>query len=307
MSKIEGKVGSPEKPLSDLGKLGYVSYWTTAILREIYPKPWPARKIYPLALGPGKRSKTKSQPQPQASTATTSILASPPPGSPTSQGPEHMETAHIKEASSSSEDYEIAFSVQELATRTGIMEEDILETLVTMGWMQRWTQGLPPAVKKAKTNYRKLVKFQEQQQLLEKYGSLEDDHEGPSSRPQSRQSWDESETGTRDDQGFSVFDPVECLDIPDMAGDEERDVNKGEGEHGHEKGEASDPNASLAQHDHDHHEEGSVVDMSSSMTQVAVVTLAMVREYQDLHNIRLDPYLDWGAIDWQAYYDSLDR
>ncbi|KFH73483.1 hypothetical protein MVEG_00699 [Podila verticillata NRRL 6337] len=307
LSKIEGKVGSPEKPLSDLGKLGYVSYWTTAILREIYPKPWPARKIYPLALGPGKRSKTKNQPQPQVSTATTSILASPPPGSPTSQGSEPMETDHIREASPSSEDYEIAFSVQELATRTGIMEEDILETLVTMGWMQRWTQGLPRAVKKAKTNYRKLVKFQEQQQLLEKYGSLEDDHEGPPSRPQSRQSWDESETGERDDQGLSVFDPVECLDIPDMAGDEEKEVNKGEGEYGHEKREASDPVASLAQHNHNHHEEGSGVDMSSSMTQVAVVTLAMVREYQDLHNIRLDPYLDWGAINWQAYYDSLDR
>jgi len=304
LSKIEGKVGSPEKPLSDLGKLGYVSYWTTAILREIYPKPWPAQKIYPLALGPGKRSKTKSQPQPQAP-VTTSALTSLPPGSPTSQDPEHMDTDHIKEEPSpSSEDYEIAFSVQELATRTGIMEEDILETLVTMGWMQRWTQGLPPAVKKAKTNYRKLVKFQEQQQLLEKYGSIEgSDHEGPPSRPQSRQSWGESETSARDNQGILVFDPVECLDIPDMAGDEEGE-KKGEEAHRHEKGEASDPDA-LGQHDH-HHEEGSGVDMSS-MTQVAVVTLAMVREYQNLHNIRLDPYLDWSAIDWQAYYDSLDR
>ncbi|KAK3836403.1 MAG: acyl-CoA N-acyltransferase, partial [Linnemannia elongata] len=35
LTKIEGKVGSPEKPLSDLGKLGYVSYWITAILREL--------------------------------------------------------------------------------------------------------------------------------------------------------------------------------------------------------------------------------------------------------------------------------
>ncbi|OAQ27743.1 hypothetical protein K457DRAFT_42793, partial [Linnemannia elongata AG-77] len=67
LTKIEGKVGSPEKPLSDLGKLGYVSYWITAILRELYPQ--------------------------------------------------------------------VAFSIRELAAKTGIMEEDLLETLVTMGWM----------------------------------------------------------------------------------------------------------------------------------------------------------------------------
>lgn len=39
LSKKEGRAGSPEKPLSGLGALGYKNYWTLAVMRYLETAP----------------------------------------------------------------------------------------------------------------------------------------------------------------------------------------------------------------------------------------------------------------------------
>jgi len=44
LSKIEGKVGSPEKPISDLGKVSYLSYWSRVLI-HIFKDKKPGEQI----------------------------------------------------------------------------------------------------------------------------------------------------------------------------------------------------------------------------------------------------------------------
>ena len=39
LSKIEQRTGTPEKPLSSLGALGYGKYWTLAVMRFLQSAP----------------------------------------------------------------------------------------------------------------------------------------------------------------------------------------------------------------------------------------------------------------------------
>ncbi|KAG0010083.1 K(lysine) acetyltransferase [Entomortierella chlamydospora] len=352
LTKIEGKVGSPEKPLSDLGKLGYVSYWITAILRELYPKPWPAKRI---VLPPTNRRKNRitslKSPQHDSSQGatgssdmeelTTTVEEGRQGLKVESHGPEPMDVDNqapsgtVNETTSEmdgSPNREIAFSIRELAAKTGIMEEDLLETLVTMGWMTYWLSPADQAtlamVKNAKRRHRKLLKFDEQQKLLEKYGGGHDPgvtgqqdshdyenglgHHSISSKFHSRQqpgahassahsnkhaaatainSPTISTTPNEDQQQMELtqqqslvqdIDPVSILEMPESEGEEE--VEK-------PTAEQVPPESSLS---------------TSGLKDVAVITLEMVKDYQDRHNIRLDPYLDWNAIDWIAYRSTLD-
>jgi len=313
LTKIEGKVGSPEKPLSDLGKLGYVSYWITAILRELYPKPWPAKRIILPAHG---RRKSKAQIQSDLySSQHMAVLSDS--NAVASSTQESMPETLSRTESDRDAPKEIAFSIRELAARTGIVEEDLLETLVTMGWMAHWQspaeQGMSPAVQHSKRNHGKLVRFYEQQQLLEKFAGNESlgttglhdtghashenggqgHHHGSSSKHPSipvssmqgspslqAQAQPLSPFNTTHPQVVREEDPIALLEMPESEGDD-----GGEGGAVDVAGSALTP---------------------SGLKDVAVVTLEMVKDYQYRHNIRLDPYVDWNGIDWSAYRSTLD-
>ncbi|XP_026315731.1 histone acetyltransferase KAT7-like [Hyposmocoma kahamanoa] len=49
LTKVEGKVGSPETPLSDLGLISYRSYWKEALLKRLCSAPGPALCIRDLS------------------------------------------------------------------------------------------------------------------------------------------------------------------------------------------------------------------------------------------------------------------
>ena len=82
LTKVERKVGSPEKPLSDLGLLSYRAYWTDTLVKLLVERNSPAlfRKNNPQLeydeAENGKDSSATPTPGPGSNASQSAVLAS---------------------------------------------------------------------------------------------------------------------------------------------------------------------------------------------------------------------------------------
>ncbi|KAF3941198.1 hypothetical protein ABW19_dt0202593 [Dactylella cylindrospora] len=118
VTKMMGKVGGPEKPISELGKRGYIGYWTRAIAGAILAKTSP-RVSKNRVTKPGQnRKKAKGK---VASRKLDSISAP-------------VQAAEIANSKS--------VTIDSISRSTGINPEDILEALVYMD-VVKYDKGQP--------------------------------------------------------------------------------------------------------------------------------------------------------------------
>jgi len=116
LSRKEGKVGAPEKPLSDLGHVSYRSYWSSTLIH----------RIRDLVRGGGGCSSFLL-----SSTSTYSDAADPPAAAVSSAG---SRTAAIhKEHRRDCSNALRAISIMELSKATSIMADDVIATLQYLG------------------------------------------------------------------------------------------------------------------------------------------------------------------------------
>ncbi|KAK6528652.1 hypothetical protein TWF694_003908 [Orbilia ellipsospora] len=103
VSKLSGKMGGPEKPISDLGKRGYSGYWGKSIALSIL-----------------SMTKRRRQKQTNASKLTTRVL----PRGKTNSGSLPIRIADIGRGQT--------ITIERIACETGIATDDVLETLIGM-------------------------------------------------------------------------------------------------------------------------------------------------------------------------------
>jgi len=122
LSKKEGKVGAPEKPLSDLGHVSYRSYWSSTLIHHIRD----------LVRGGGHSSLLLSI---STSTCSSSDATDPPATAASSAGSSAGSTAAgiHKEHRGDSSNALRAISIMELSKATSIMADDVIATLQYLG------------------------------------------------------------------------------------------------------------------------------------------------------------------------------
>ncbi|KAL7580351.1 hypothetical protein ACA910_004380 [Epithemia clementina (nom. ined.)] len=117
LTKREGKTGSPEKPLSDLGKVSYRSYWKH-VLFHVLAQHDTSIISNTTTTNPSNTATTAATTTTTTDATTTATAANPPP--PTAAGA-------MKD-----------LSILDLSLQTGIKNEDILSTLQALDMIKVW-------------------------------------------------------------------------------------------------------------------------------------------------------------------------